>query len=102
MLAQAALQHRLEPQVHPAQVRCALTAVMERCMAGKDMFDENGWLRPGVCGYQPELAEGYINTGSLYLCSAMFLPLGRPGTDLFWADADEDWSSRKVWSGGHI
>ena len=102
MLAQAALQHRLEPQVHPAQVRCALTAVMERCMAGKDMFDENGWLRPGVCGYQPELAEGYINTGSLYLCSAMFLPLGLPATDPFWADADEDWSSRKVWSGGHI
>ena len=102
MLAQAALQHRLEPQVHPAQVRCALTAVMERCMASEDMFDEKGWLLPGVCGYQPELAEEYINTGSLYLCSAMFLPLGLSGTDPFWADADEDWSSRKVWSGGHI
>ena len=102
MLAQAALQHRLEKGLTPAGVRCALTAVLRRCLENRDMFDENGWLRPGVYGFQPELAEGYINVGSLYLCSAVFLPLGLPAEDPFWTGEDEDWSGRKVWSGGHI
>lgn len=102
MLAQAALQHRLEKGLAPAGVRCALTAVLRRCLENGDMFDEKGWLRPGVYGFQPELAEGYINVGSLYLCSAVFLPLGLPAEDSFWTGEDEDWSGRKVWSGGHI
>ncbi len=102
MLAQAALQHRLEEGVSPASVRCALTAVIERVMAADDMFDEKGWLQPGVIGLQPELAEGYINVGSLYLCSAVFLPLGLAPQDPFWSGADEDWSGRRVWNGGHI
>ena len=102
MLAQAALQHRLEEHLSPASVRCGLTAVIRRVMSAPDMFDENGWLRPGVFGYQPELAEEYINTGSLYLCSAVFLPLGLSPADPFWSRPDEDWSGRKVWTGGHI
>lgn len=102
MLAQAALQHRLEANLSPAAVRCALTAVIRRVMSAPDMFDEKGWLRPGVFGYQPELAEEYINIGSLYLCSAVFLPLGLPPADPFWSLPDEEWSARKVWSGGHI
>lgn len=102
MLAQAALQHRLESFVTPSQVRCALTAVLEKCMEQENMFDPDGWLRPGVYGYQPELAENYINVGSLYLCCAVFLPLGLSPSDSFWSEKDADWSSRKVWQGGHI
>lgn len=45
------------------------------------------------------LAENYINVGSLYLCSAAFLPLGLPSTHPFWADADEPWTSQKIWTG---
>lgn len=101
LLSQAALQHFLEPGLSPAAVRCGLTAVIDRVMAAPDMFDGNGWLRPGVYGCQPELAEGYINVGSLYLCSAVFLPLGLPPEDEFWAGPDEDWTGKKVWSGGH-
>ena len=102
MLSQAALQHELEEGVSPASVRCGLTAVIRRVMSAQDMFDENGWLLPGVYGHQPELAEGYINIGSLYLCSAVFLPLGLSPRDDFWSGAEEDWSGKKVWSGGHI
>ena len=102
MLAQAALEHRLPDSLHPAQVRCALTAVLEKVMQAPDMFDQNGWLQPGVYGCQPELAEGYINTGSLYLCTALFLPLGLPADDEFWSGEEEAWSSLKVWSGGQI
>ena len=50
----------------------------------------------------PELAEEYINIGSLYLCSAVFLPLGLSPADPFWAAADEGWTGRKVWAGEHI
>lgn len=102
MLSQAALQHRLEAGMSPASVRCALTAVIKKVMNSPDLFDERGWLLPGVYGYQPELAEEYINTGSLYLCSAVFLLLGLPPQDPFWSGVDEDGSGKKVWSGGHI
>jgi hypothetical protein len=102
MLAQAALEHRLEAHLTPAGVRCGLTAVIRRVMSAPDMFDKKGWLQPGVYGLQPELAEGYINIGSLYLCSTVFLPLGLPPEDPFWADPDADWTGRTVWQGGHI
>ena len=102
MLSQAALEHMLEPHLTPAGVRCGLTAVLRRVMAATDMFDADGWLRPGVFGLQPELAEEYINIGSLYLCCAVFLPLGLAPDDPFWADPDADWTGRAVWSGGHI
>ena len=102
MLAQAALQHMLEEHLSPAGVRCGLTAVIRRIMKSPGMLDEGGWLRPGVAGYQPELGEPYINVGSLYLCSAVFLPLGLVPQDSFWADQDADWSGKTVWAGGHI
>lgn len=102
MLAQAALEHMLEEHLSPASVRCALTAVIHRVMQNPDMFDSEGWLQPGVFGHQPELAEIYINIGSLYLCSAVFLPLGLTPDDPFWADADAPWTGRKVWTGEHI
>lgn len=102
MLSQAALQHRLEPGLSAGAVRCGLTAVIERIMSAPELFDREGWLRPGVYGEQPELAEEYINIGSLYLCSAVFLPLGLSPKDPFWSGVEEDWSGKRVWSGGHI
>ena len=102
LLSQAALTHRLEPGLSPAAVRCGLGAVIQRVMSAPDLFDDKGFLTPGVYGTQPELAEGYINIGSLYLCSAVFLPLGLCPEDPFWSAADEPWSGKKVWAGGHI
>lgn len=102
LLAQAALQHFLADGLSPASVRCGLTAVIRRVMDAPGMFDGNGWLLPGVWGHQPELAEEYINIGSLYLCSAVFLPLGLAPEDDFWSGPDEDWTGKKVWSGGHV
>lgn len=102
MLSQAALEHMLEGHLTPAGVRCGLTAVIRRVMSAPDMFDAKGWLQPGVYGLQPELAEIYINIGSLYLCTAVFLPLGLSPADPFWADPDADWTGRMVWGGGHI
>lgn len=99
LLSQAALQHFLPEEVSPAQVRCALTAVIQRVMEAPSLFDEKGWLLPGVYGNQPSLAEGYINRGSLYLCSGVFLPLGLAPQDAFWNSPEEDWTARKIWAG---
>ncbi|GIN71198.1 hypothetical protein J14TS2_16730 [Bacillus sp. J14TS2] len=100
-LAQMALQQRLPSELSPTQVRCALTSVIRKVMETSGTFDDKGWLRIGLCGHQPELGEGYISTGSLYLCSTVFLPLGLQADDPFW-QGEEDWSSKKVWSGGSI
>lgn len=100
-LAQTAFQHRLNKDLHPAQVRCALTAVIRRMMSVPGNFDENGWLKIGFCGQQPEIGENYISTGSLYLCMAVFLPLGLREQDSFW-QGKADWTSKKAWSGGQV
>lgn len=101
LLSQSVLQDFLPENIKPEQVRSALTAVIEKCIEG-GMFDEDGWLKPGVYGYQPELAEEYINTGSLYLCSNVFLVLGLSENHPFWQGGDAPWTSKKIWSGQRV
>jgi len=102
LLAQMALRDELPESVKPAQVRSALTAVIRRTLGAPETFDADGWLRIGLSGHQPGLAEIYISTGSLYLCTAVFLPLGLPASHPFWSDPAADWTSRKVWSGQNL
>jgi hypothetical protein len=99
LLAEVALRKQLPDGILPEQVRLALTAVMRRMMAAPDTFDERGWLRVGFYGHQPSIAEPYISTGSCYLCSAVWLPLGLPVTDPFWSRPGTSWTSKKIWSG---
>lgn len=99
LLAQMALQHNLSENLPPEQVRSALSAVIKRMIEAPNVFDEKGWLRIGFFGHQPSIGEGYISTGSLYLCSVSLLPLGLPETDPFWRNPSVEWTSRKIWSG---
>ncbi len=101
-LADAAYLHILPANVSPAQVRCALTAVIQRQLSQPHTFDQNGWLRIGYTGSQIRMSEDYINTGSLYLCTAAFLPLGLPAIDPFWASPARDWTARKAWNGQDV
>lgn len=101
-LAQMAYMKALEDRLTPAQVRCGLTAVIKRIMGFEDMFDQNGWLKIGVCGYQPDMGEHYISTASLYLCSAVFLPLGLPENAPFWSEKDCDWTQKRLWNGENM
>jgi hypothetical protein len=101
-LAQSALLGELPERIKPAQVRCAMTAVMRRSLEAPGTFDESGWLRIGFCGHQPSLGEGYISTGSLYLCSAALLPLGLAASDPFWSADAARWTSQLLWSGENL
>lgn len=101
-LAQMSLMRELPEKVKPAQVRCAMTAVIRRTMKAPGTFDKNSWLRIGFCGHQPSLAEEYISTGSLYLCATALLPLGLPQSDPFWSAPAEPWTSQQLWSGASL
>lgn len=98
-LSLVALKHRLPQGITPAQVRCALTAVTKRMFSAAGTFDADGWLQLGFAGHQPGVAEGYICTGSLYLCSVGFLHLGLAPGDEFWKAPDAQWTSQKAWNG---
>ena len=102
LLAEIALRKQLPENVAPPQVRSGLTAVMRRMIDVPGTFDENGWLQVGFYGHQPEIAEAYISTGSCYLCSAAWLPIGLPGADPFWAGPPQPWTSKKVWAGDPV
>ena len=102
LLAQMAWRRELPAEVKPAQVRCALTAVIRRMIEAPGTFDAQGWLQLGFCGHQPALAETYISTGSLYLCAVGLLPLGLPPTDEFWSAPAARWTAQKLWSGENL
>lgn len=99
LLADAARRHMLPEPVTGPQVRCALAAVMRRTLEPAGTFDSAGWLQIGLAGHQPGLGETYISTGSLYLCSAAWLPLGLAPSDEFWSGPPQPWTSQKLWSG---
>lgn len=99
-LAQAALLGLLPPTLPPGQVRAALSAVLERTLAPRGCWRDDGFLRIGLTGSQPSLGEPYISTGSLYLTACALLPLGLPRTAPFWVDEEEPWTSVRLWERG--
>ncbi len=102
LLSQAALLKILPRNIHPAQVRSALTAVLKRQFGANQNFSSNGWLLFGLNGSQMDISESDINTGSLYFCCAIFIALGLPESDLFWTEPFAEWSSVKAWNGSKI
>ncbi|MDR3711797.1 MAG: FkbM family methyltransferase [Puia sp.] len=98
-LADVSWRKTLPAALKPARVRCALTAVIRKTLDAPGTYSTGGWLNIGLGGNQPDLADAYITTGSLYLCSDVFLPLGLPATDPFWSDPAEPWSAQLIWNG---
>ena len=102
LLADAARRQMLPPHLLPQQVRGALTAVQRRTLTPAGTFTKDGWLQIGLAGHQPALGEGYISTGSLYLCSAAWLPLGLPASNEFWSAAAAPWTQKAAWAGADV
>lgn len=102
LLSQAALLKILPRNISPAQVRCALTKVLKRLFDENQNFTNDGWLIMGLHGSQIEIAEKNVTTGSLYLCCAVFLPLGLGEDDVFWNTPSVEWTSKKAWNGHQI
>lgn len=101
-LANMAYAKQLPASLPPAQVRCALTAVIKKTLESPSTFTADGWLNIGLYGKQPGLADFYITTGSLYICSNVFAPLGLPETDEFWTAPPLKWTEARIWNGDDV
>jgi hypothetical protein len=99
LLGQMALRRELPEGLRPPQVRGAMSAMLHRTMNAPGTFDGGGWLTVGLAGHQPGIGEGYISSGSAYLCAVGLLPLGLPPDDPFWTAPAEDWTAKALWSG---
>ena len=98
-LATLALENNLPAGVLHSQVRPALTAVFKRVFV-KDTFNASGLLTLGFVGAkQSNIADSYSNTGSMYLASFAFMPLGLPASHEFWTAAPTNWTQKKAWNG---
>ncbi len=98
-LAAVALDKKLPKNLTPAQVRCAMTAMLKKIYT-HDLYDQHGWLVLGfTSAQQGNIADSYTNSGSLYEASLSFLVLGLPETDEFWSSKPEPWTSQKAYSG---
>jgi len=73
-------------------VKMALSLAIEKTLnivnqgeIGENAIDtKTGILRPGLFNFDPQLAEIYVNTASLYLCTWAFLPLALGKEHEFW------------------
>jgi hypothetical protein len=101
-LSNIALNKQLPQALKPAQVRCGLTAMIKKTLGAPQTFTADGWLNIGLYGKQPSLADFYITTGSLYICTNAFVALGLPETDEFWSAPAEPWTAVKVWNGQDV
>ncbi|WP_277679179.1 DUF2264 domain-containing protein [Gracilibacillus dipsosauri] len=101
-LANQVLREELPEELAFGQLRAGLTAVLRTTFRNSDLFDEKGWLQIGLAGHQPELGEFYISTGSLYLCSFLFLPLGLSQSHPFWQEEADMWTNKKAWSSQRV
>lgn len=88
-------------EINSKSVRTSLTNVLNRIMSDK-IFDENGWLKIGLVQEQSNLAEPYINTGSLYMFMAMFMITAIDSDNNFWQEGKLRDYSGKVWSGENL
>lgn len=102
VLAQVSLLKSLPESVTEGQVRAAMTCVMGRMLDAPNTYDSDGWLTMGFCGHQMEAGEYYLCTGSMYLASTIFLPLGLPASDSFWTVQAEPWTTQKAWGGKYF
>ncbi len=86
------------------QVRNGLNAMITHMFDNNDLhiFDEHGFLTFGFSGFQPEIADEYSNSGSLYFALLIFMPLGLDEDHDFWKSTTEsmdEWSQKKLYSG---
>jgi hypothetical protein len=98
-LALSAWKYGLPKEISNGQVRSALTAVMKRMFTVDGNFNKEGFLQLGFAGHQPDLANSYTNSGSLYMMSLVFMPLGLAPDHAFWTAPAEKWTALKAWSG---
>lgn len=101
-LAFVATRQLLSESLKPSQVRCALTAVIERFVNHPELQRADGLLNAGFIGNQPSQTEYYLQDSAAYLMLYPFSVLALAPKDPFWADESTAWTSLQLWSGGSV
>lgn len=97
-LAKMCLEGIYDDTLSKSGVKNALSEVIRPFFEEFTIFDENGYLVKGITAEQKSVTEAYVSSGSLYMCSVIFLVLGIAKDDEFWT-GDELWTSKKIWLG---
>lgn len=106
-LVACACENALPHTLSYGQVRNGLNAVITHMFENSDLhiFDDAGFLTYGFSGFQPEIADEYSNSGSLYFALLIFMPLGLDENHIFWinnTESTDEWSQKKLYSGKSI
>lgn len=88
-------------EIEPKSVRTSLTNVLNRIMSD-NIFDANGWLKIGLVQEQSNLAEPYVNTGSLYMFMVMFMITAIDPDNKFWKGGKSRDYSGRIWNGENL
>lgn len=98
-LALSILKYGLPKHITNGGIRSGLTKIIENMFNNRNNFNDHGFLNLGFVGHQVNIANSYSTSGSTYLTSLIFLPLGLPANHSFWVDSPQQWTSKKAWSG---
>ena len=98
-LAVSILKYGLPEPLTNGQVRSGLTKIICNMFNITENFNNKGFLNLGFVGHQVNIANSYSTSGSTYLTSLIFLPLGLPSNHSFWVDPPQLWTSKKAWTG---
>lgn len=98
-LALLALRKQLPASLPEGQVRAAMHAVHKAIWSHPSNFTGDGFLTLGFCGHNPQLADWYSNSGSMYIASTSLLPLGLPASDSYWTSPALAWTQKKAYAG---
>jgi hypothetical protein len=96
LLGHLALADDLPDRLRRGDVRDALDAVIRWTLEPPGTLDDEGWLRIGLRGHQPGLAEHYVSCGSGYMCLTAFLPLGLSASSSFWTEDGGAWTAVRL------
>jgi hypothetical protein len=94
-----AWRRRLPETLPEGQVRAATMAAQRLVFGFEGNFDARGFLTLGFCGHHPELADGYSNTGSMYIVAESLIALGLPADDSYWTSAALPWTAKRAFAG---
>lgn len=87
----------LPPSLTYGQVREALQQVIRRTFDG---YKDGDYLSFGFRfqnGDEPEIADSYSNSGSVYYALLIFMPLGLEDDAPFWSDPPQSWTQKRLW-----
>jgi hypothetical protein len=97
-LTHTVLLEKISKKLSYGQIKGGLDAVIQKFFEGNQNFDDKGFLVLGFNGSQPEIADSYSNSSSMYICSVIFLPLGLDINKEFWKCEPSNWTQKKAYN----